>query len=492
MFILDAAVILGAIAAGFFVLYAFMRSRYKKSGPDEALIVFGRRKLFGKKVVDEEGIAEGFRIVHGGGTFIWPGWESYERLSLKMMTLEINMPHVYTEQGIPINVKAVAQVKIRATTEFIKRASEAFLGLEVAGVKSTIQETVAGHLRGIIGTLTIEALYRDQRSFQEKVRDEAHADLAAMGFEFKSFVFQEIQDEQGYLDALGQPKIQEALKRARIATANADRDAKIEEESARRAKEEQRLNVDREIADADKELSLKKASIQEEVDVAKAQAEKSGEMEVKLQNIQIAEREVERQKLELNATVREQADARKYEIERNADAAKYRIEQEAAAERLRREQVAEAVKAEGFATAAAEAAQRREVGLADGEAIRARGEAEADARRLLAEALKLYNEAGLSIEALKVLPDIAAAISEPLSRAGTTTIISQGNGAGSGTGASKLTEDVVQVLSQLGPILQQLAGVDLDDFIRGIAALPGATAQNLAGRVASRDSPDPS
>jgi len=492
MFILDAAVILGAIAAGFFVLYAFMRSRYKKSGPDEALIVFGRRKLFGKKVVDEEGIAEGFRIVHGGGTFIWPGWESYERLSLKMMTLEINMPHVYTEQGIPINVKAVAQVKIRATTEFIKRASEAFLGLEVAGVKATIQETVAGHLRGIIGTLTIEALYRDQRSFQDKVRGEAHADLAAMGFEFKSFVFQEIQDEQGYLDALGQPKIQEALKRARIATANADRDAKIEEESARRAKEEQRLNVDREIADADKELSLKKASIQEEVDVAKAQAEKSGEMEVKLQNIQIAEREVERQKLELNATVREQADARKYEIERNADAAKYRIEQEAAAERLRREQVAEAVKAEGFATAAAEAAQRREVGLADGEAIRARGEAEADARRLLAEALKLYNEAGLSIEALKVLPDIAAAISEPLSRAGTTTIISQGNGAGSGTGASKLTEDVVQVLSQLGPILQQLAGVDLDDFIRGIAALPGATAQNLAGRVASRDSPDPS
>jgi flotillin len=469
-----------------------LKARYKKAGPDEALIVFGRKKLMGSKLTDEEGLAEGFRIVHGGGTFIWPGWESFERLSLKMMTLEINMPHVYTEQGIPINVKAVAQVKIRASSEFIKKAAEAFLGFEVSGVKATIQETVAGHLRGIIGTLTIEALYRDQKSFQDKVRDEAHSDLAAMGFEFKSFVFQEIQDEQGYLDALGQPKIQEALKRARIATANADRDAKIEEESARRAKEEQRLNVDREIAEADKQLSLKKASIQQEVDVADAQAQKSGEMEVKLQNIQIAEKEVERQKLELNATVREQADARMYETERNADAAKYRIEQEAAAERLRREQIAEAVKAEGFAKAEAEAAQHREIGLADGEAIRARGEAEADARRLLAEALKLYNEAGLSIEALKVLPDIAAAISEPLSRAGATTIISQGNGAGTGTGAAKLTEDVVQVLSQLGPILQQLAGVDLDDFIRGIAALPGATAQNLADRVAVDRSPDAS
>jgi len=483
MFAIDALVVIGAVAVTLLFAYLFVKARYKKAGPDEALIVFGRKQMMGEKVMGEDGRAEGFRIVHGGSTFIWPGWESFERLSLKMMTLEINMPHVYTEQGIPINVKAVAQVKIRATTEFIKKAAEAFLGLEVNGVKATIQETVAGHLRGIIGTLTIESLYRDQRSFQEKVRDEAHADLAAMGFEFKSFVFQEIQDEQGYLDALGQPKIQEALKRARIATANADRDAKIEEESARRAKEEQRLNVDREIAEADKQLSLKKASIQQEVDVANAQAEKSGEMELKLQNIEIAEKEVERQKLELNATVREQADARKYEIERNADAAKYRIEQEASAERLQREQIAEAVKAEGRAKAEAEAAQRREVGLADGAAIMARGEAEAESRRLLAEALKLYNEAGLSIEALKVLPEIAAAVSEPLSRAGTTTIISQGNGAGSGTGAAKLTEDVVQVLSQLGPILQQLAGVDLDDFIRGIAALPGAAAQNLFDRV---------
>jgi flotillin len=490
--LLDALAIIGGFFIALVIGYVFLKARYKKAGPDEALIVFGRKKLMGSKVTDEDGRAEGFRIVHGGGTFIWPGWESFERLSLKMMTLEINMPHVYTEQGIPINVKAVAQVKIRASNEFIKMAAEAFLGFEVSGVKATIQETVAGHLRGIIGTLTIEALYRDQKSFQDKVRDEAHSDLAAMGFEFKSFVFQEIQDEQGYLDALGQPKIQEALKRARIATANADRDAKIEEESARRAKEEQRLNVDREIAEADKQLSLKKASIQQEVDVADAQAQKSGEMEIKLQNIQIAEKEVERQKLELNATVREQADARKYETERNADAAKYRIEKEASAERLRREQIAEAVKAEGFAKAEAEAAQHREVGLADGEAIRARGEAEADARRLLAEALKLYNEAGLSIEALKVLPDIAAAISGPLSRAGATTIISQGNGTGTGTGASKLTEDVVQVLSQLGPILQQLAGVDLDDFIRGIAALPGATAQNLAGRVAADRPPDAS
>jgi flotillin len=478
-----------AIAAfaliGLLVVYLLLKSRYKKAGPDEALIVFGRRALFGKKIVDPEGHPESFRIVRGGGTFITPGLEDYDRLSLKMMTLEINLPHVYTEQGIPINVKAVAQVKIHASEDSIRGAAESFLGMPVEHVRSTIQETVAGHLRGIIGTLTVETLYRDQKSFQDKVREEAHTDLAAMGFEFKSFVFQEIRDDQGYLDALGQPKIQEALKRARIATANADRDAKIEEESARRSKEQQRFAVDTEIADAEKLLSLKQASIKEEVDVAHAQATKAGEMETKVQDIRIAEREVERQKLELNATVREKAEADKFQTERLADASKYRVEQEASADRLRREEAAEALKAEGLARAAAEAAQRREIGLAEAEAIQAQGEAEAAARRLLAEALKLYNEAGLSIEALKVLPDIAAAISEPLSRAGTTTIISQGNGAsGGGTGAGKLTEDVVQVLSQLGPILQQLAGVDLNDFLKGIAMLPGAGAQNLAARVA--------
>jgi flotillin len=479
-----------AVLLGLFVLYLVVKSRYKKVGPDEALIVYGRRALIGSKVLDAEGRPQGFRIVRGGGTFIWPAWEDFDRLSLKMMTLEINLPHVYTEQGIPINVKAVAQVKIHASEDSIRLAAESFLGLPVEEVRSTIQETVAGHLRGIIGTLTVETLYRDQKSFQDKVRDEAHRDLAAMGFEFKSFVFQEIQDGQGYLDALGQPKIKEALKMARIATANADRDAAIEEESARRAREQQRFAVDTEIADAEKNLSLKKASIKEEVDVANAQATKAGEMETKVQDIRIAEKEVERQKLELNATVREQAEAQKFQTERLADAAKYRVEQEALADRRRREEAAGALKAEGLARAAAEAAQRRDIGLAEAEAIRAKGEAEASARRLLAEALKLYNEAGLSIEALKVLPEIAAAISEPLSRAGTTTIISQGNGAdGRGTGAARLSEDVVQVLSQLGPILQQLSGVDLDDFLKGIAALPGAAAQNLAGRVASAEDP---
>jgi flotillin len=476
------------VLVGVLAFYVLVRILYKKAGPDEALIVYGRRKLLGEKVRDEKGGIEGFRIVRGGGTFVFPAWEQHRVLSLRMMTLDIDLQHVYTSQGIPINVKAVAQVKVRGDIEHIRKAAEGFLGVPPEQVRSTIQETVAGHLRGIIGTLTLEELYRDQKRFQEKVREEAHFDLEGMGFEFKSFVFQAIQDGEGYLDSLGQPKIQEALKNARIATAQSDRDAKLEEENARQQKEQRRFLVDTEIADSEKSLSLKKAAIQKEVDVAKAQAVKAGEMEIKVQDITIAEREVERRKLELNANIREQADAKKYEAERLADAEQYRVERQAAAERKRREEGAQAVKAEGLAKAEAESVMRREIGLAEAAAIQARGEAEAEARRLLAEALKLYNEAGLSIEALKVLPEIAAAISEPLSRAGATTIISQGNGH-DGTGAAKLSQDVVQVLSQLSPIMEQLAGVNLKTFLQDVSKVPGAAVQGLV-RV-EKPAPEP-
>ena len=464
-----------------FFAYLLIRVRYKKAGPDEALIVFGRRKLLGKKVRTEKGDIEGFRIIRGGGTFVWPAWEQYEVLSLRMMTLEIDLPHVYTIQGIPINVKAVAQVKVQGDIEHIRSAAEGFLGMPVDDVQATIKETVAGHLRGIVGTLTVEELYREQKLFQDKVREEAHIDLEGMGFVFRSFVFQAIQDDEGYLNALGQPKIQEALKNARIATANADRDAAIEEEQARQQKEQKRLGVDTEIAEADKALSLKVASIKKEVDVADAQAVKAGEMELKVQDIRIADQEVERQKLELNASIRENADAKKYEAERLADAKKYTVEKEAAAERLRREEAAKALQAEGIAKAEAESVQRRQIGLAEAEAILAKGEAEAEARRQLAEALKLYNEAGLSIEALKVLPEIAAAVSEPLSRAGETTIISNGGNPGDGTGAARLTDDVVQVMSQLGPIMKQLSGVDMQQMLRDLSSLPAAVAKGVGG-----------
>lgn len=214
------------------------------------------------------------------------------------------------------------------------------------------------------------------------------------------------------------------------------------------------------MADSERELSLRKASIKEEVDVANARALKAGEMESKVQDIQIAEREAERQRRELDATVRERAEADKFAQERQAEASRFQAEQEAEAEKIRRARAAEAIELE----ARAEAARLRDTGEAEADAIQARGEAEAEARHKLAEALAAYTEAGLSLEALKVLPDVVAAASEPLSRAGKTTIIS--NGAGSGSGVSKLTGDVTEALSSTVPIVKDLSGVDLTALLQ--------------------------
>ncbi len=169
-----------------FFVYLTIRFRYKKAGPDEALIVFGRRKLLGKqgprrRRARSRASASSAAAAPSSGR---PG-SSYEFLSLRMMTLDIDLRHVYTVQGIPINVKAVAQVKVKGDVEHIRKAAEGFLGVPVDQVQATIKETVAGHLRGIIGTLTVEELYRDQKRFQDSVREEAHLDLEGMGFEFR-------------------------------------------------------------------------------------------------------------------------------------------------------------------------------------------------------------------------------------------------------------------------------------------------------------------
>ncbi len=319
--------------------------------------------------------------------------------------------------------------------------------------------------------LTVAELYSDQARFTEELKNKAAGELQSLGYAFLSFVFESITDDNGYLDALGVPEIERARRDARISQANNDRDATLQEESARLQKEQRTFEVEAEIAEAEKALSLKRASIQEEVDVAQASAVKAGQQQAKEEDIRIAELEAERQRKELDATVRERAEAEKFAKERAAEAARFEAEQEAEArkfaaeqsaeaERIKRQKAAEALKLE----ADAQATQARDVGVAEADAIRAKGEAEAESRRMLADALRQYNEAGVSLEALKVLPEIVAAASEPLSRAGKTTIIS--NGGGSGTGVSKLTGDVTEVLSTTLPVVKDLSGVDLARIVR--------------------------
>lgn len=454
-----AGIVLGV---GFLLLVAWLiyRRRYRRIGPDEALVVYGRRARKDR---------DGFRIIVGGGTFVVPFIEEAERFPLHAMQLDVQLIGVLAgDQRTPVNVNGTATVKVPVTPDEraeafpqVRTAASNFLGMSVEQIRDALTKVVAGHLRTIVAGLSVVELYTDQARFTEDLKEKAAPELASLGYVFLSFVFESITDDNGYLEALGVPEIERARRDARIAQANNDRDATLEEEDARLEKEQRRISVEKDVAEADKALSLKKAAIQEEVDVASARAIKAGQIESKLQDIEIAEKEAERQRRELDATVRERAEAEKFAEERRAEAELFRAQQEAEADRVRRQKAAEALRLEGEA----EAARERDIGVADADAIRARGEAEAEARRLLAEALRQYNEAGVSLEALKVLPDVVAAASEPLSRAGKTTIISNGNGAG-GTGASKLTQDVTEVLTTTVPVVKDLAGVDLAAVLR--------------------------
>jgi flotillin len=443
------------------VLWLFYRRRYRRIGPDEALIVYGRKAKRDR---------DGYRVIVGGGTFVTPFIEEAATFPLHAMQLDVQLRGVLAgDQRTPINVNGTATVKVPVTPEerqndfpTVRLAASNFLGMSVEEIRDALTKVVSGHLRTIVAGLSVVDLYTDQARFTEDLKAKAADELNGLGYSFLSFVFESITDENGYLDALGVPEIERARRDARIAQADNDRDASLEEEDARLTKEQRRLGVEAEVADAERELSLRKASIKEEVDVANARALKAGEMESKVQDIQIAEREAERQRRELDATVREQAEADKFAQERRAEASRFQAEQEAEAEKIRRARVAEAIELE----AKAEATRLRETGEAEAAATLARGQAEAKSRRLLAEALQAYTDAGLSLEALKVLPDVVAAASEPLSRAGRTTIIS--NGAGGGTGASKLTADVTEVLTSTVPVVKELSGVDLSALLRNL------------------------
>ena len=182
-----------------FVLLIFA-ARYRKAGPNEALIIFGG---FGKR--DPQGNKMP-RIIKGGGGIVWPIIESYEVLSLELMTIDIIANKNYTITGVPINVDSVAQIKVRGDDVSISTAAERFLSMGMRQVMEIAKQTLEGHLRAIVGTLTVEEIYKDRDMFTSKVQEVAASDMANMGLSIDSFTLRDIQDEEGYLFITGRTK----------------------------------------------------------------------------------------------------------------------------------------------------------------------------------------------------------------------------------------------------------------------------------------------
>jgi flotillin len=478
------AILIPAVVFIFFALVFVYASRVKKVGPNEALVISGR----GEGRRDAGDIESKYRIVSGGRSFVWPVLERVDYLSLEIMTIDITTPDVPTVQGVPVTVDGVAQVKIGSDENSIRTASIQFLSKTEEEIRYVAHETLAGHLRAILGTLTVEQLYRDREAFAQKVQEVSGDDMASMGMEIVSFVIKDISDGEGYLEALGRPRIAQVKRDAAIGEAEAARDATIESAKARQEGESAKFDAETKVAESRKDFEVQKAAYEQETNRRKAEAElaytlqtnitnqevRSEEVQVEVierkKRIEVQHQEALRREQELDATVRKPAEAENHKVRTLAEARQFQLQTEATgeAEAIRRkgEAEADAAKARGLA----EAEILRQKGLAEAEVIRQQGLAEAEATLKKADAWKEYTQAAVIQQLLDRLPEVASAISRPLAKTDRIVVINSGGDGGSGAGASKITRDVTDIISQVPATIEALTGLDL---MGAIGNLPG-------------------
>lgn len=465
------------------ILLLVISGRYQKVGPNEALIISGRGTTRLDPVTGRKERI-GYRIVKGGGTIVIPVLETAKRLSLEVMTILVETPRVYTAQGVAVTVDGIAQVKVKSDEVSIATAAEQFLSKNVNEIRQVALQTLEGHLRAIVGTLSVEEIYRDRDQFAQRVQEVAASDMANMGMGIISFTIKDIKDDQQYLDSLGVARTAEVKRDAAIGQALATRDAKIKAAGAEQEGEQARFVAQTKIAEADKDYQVQKAAYDAEVNRNRAAAELAYELQrnksnqevraeqvqidviEKQKQIQVQEQEVARRERELEATIRKPAEAEQYRIRTIADADKYRTVTEAGGD-------AEATKARGFADAEivrvqglAEAEANKARGLAEAEVIQAQGFAEAEAMKKKAEAWREYTQAAIIQQLIEAMPKIAAAIAEPLSKTDRIVVIS--NGDGGGAGASKVSQDVANIVAQVPATVEALTGVDIIKTLKNL------------------------
>ncbi|XP_042873146.1 flotillin-1-like isoform X6 [Penaeus japonicus] len=418
-------------------------------GPNEALVISG---CCHKKPL----------LVPGGRAFVWPTVQQVQRISLNVMTLNVESPRVYTAQGVPISVTGIAQVKVQGQyEEMLLAACEQFLGKSESEIQQVALETLEGHQRAIMGSMSVEEIYKDRKKFNQNVFEVASSDLINMGITVLSYTLKDIHDDEGYLDALGMARTAEVKRDARIGEAEAQKDSQIKEAIAEEERMAAKYINDTEIAKAQRDFELKKATYDMEVQAKKAEAElayelqaaktrqkiKEEQMQIKVveraQEILIQDQEIQRREKELEATVKQPADAEKFKLEKLAEAGRNKTMLEAEAE-------AEAVRVKGEAEAFA---------------VEAKARAEAATMHAKAEAQKEYKEAAMLDMFLDTMPKVAAEVAAPLSQAKKLTMVSSGN---SEVGAAKLTGEVMEIITRVPGMVKNMTGVDVTKSVRAV------------------------
>ncbi|AXB44031.1 flotillin [Amycolatopsis albispora] len=429
----DPLILAGVVVGAIIVLFVLLRMLYKVAEPNEALIISG----WGVRVQrSETADSLGFKIITGKGVLVIPGFQTARRLSLDTRGANLQVSCV-TKQGLPVTVRAVVIYKVGDDFASIANAARRFLDQQ-DGMNNTIHELFAGHLRSIVGGLTIEEMIHNRDALTGEIRSSSANEMIKLGLVVDSLQIQEIDDESGYILNLGKPHAAAVAASARIAEAQRDQEATEAEQVAAAQK-----------AGAIRESEIKQAGFQAEVDQARAKAGQSGPLaeatarqEVVVQETRAAELEAALAEQRLQSEVRKPADARAYDTRTSADAerdaaiakaqaeaketelraaadatkVKTAAEAEAQATKARGEASAAATRATGDAQAhaakaqgLAEAEAARAKGLADAEAAKAKGLAEADAIKARAAALAENQEAVVAQQLAERWPEIVEA-----------------------------------------------------------------------------------
>ncbi|WP_155590587.1 flotillin family protein [Lysinibacillus cavernae] len=476
-------IVLGIVAFVLIALVGLYVTKYRTAGPDEALIVTG--SYLGSKNVHKDESGNRIKIIRGGGTFVFPIFQQAQPLSLLSSKLEVTTPEVYTEQGVPVMADGTAIIKIGGSISEIATAAEQFLGKQKAEREGEAREVLEGHLRSILGSMTVEEIYKNRDKFSQEVQRVASQDLAKMGLVIVSFTIKDVRDKNGYLDSLGKPRIAQVKRDADIATADAEKETRIKRAEA--SKEAQKAELERatEIAEAEKENQLKVAEFRREQDIAKARADQAYELETarskqevteqemqiriieRQKQIELEEKEILRREKQYDSEVKKKADADRYAVEQNAAAEKMRELAQADAEKYRIESLAKAeaekIRLDGLAKADAERAQ----GETEADIIRLRGLAEAEAKRKIAEAFEYYGQAAVLDMIVRMMPEYAKELASPLGNIDKITVVDTGGGEGSG--ANKVTSYATNLMSTLQETLKETSGIDVKELIESYA-----------------------
>ncbi len=452
----DIWVMVGLMVLALFIILWGVARLVRKVGPHQRLIVYGFR---------------GMRVVKEGGTLVFPMLENCRELSLELMSFDVApQQDLYTRQGVAVTVEAVAQIKVKSDNESVCTAAEQFLTKPPQEREGLIRLVMEGHLRGIIGQLTVEEIVKQPEMVADRMRSTCADDMNKMGLEVISFTIKEVRDKNEYIANMGKPDVARIRRDADVAAAEADRDTQIKRAEAQRDAATAKALADQarvlaetlslaKQAEAQRDLEVKKAQYLEAMKKQQATADKAYEIETNVMQQQVIAESVKIQQVEREQQVKVQ----EAEILRREKELVATVLKPAEIERQRIETLANAEKQRLMYEAEGKASSIRQQGEAEAEIIFKKGEAEAKAMNVKAEAYQEYNQAAVADKLISSLPEVIRAMTTPLANVDKITVVSTGNG--DATGLHKLTGDFTKIAAQVPALVEALTGLQLSDLM---------------------------